>query len=365
MKNKTQPYLFKFSLVLSIVIFTACSSESSDYVAIETSPVVLNLADVPYSKLSDYKFFAGEIKKQLPAYGVLPYKPTSELFSDYAKKNRFVWLPNGTKAIYRADGEVLDLPVGAALVKTFYYNNVQPTNTTKIIETRVMIRKTDGWIFAEYIWNEEQTDALLQMQGSTVSISWLDQNNEMQLVDYKIPSENECMKCHAGNSEVKPIGIKPQNLNSNYNYTSGTKNQLSKWIEFGYLENSLPANIVSTVNYLDTTQSLDLRVRSYFDINCAHCHQDDGNASYVDIRMAFNQTSNPSKMGVCASEVLQVPGITHGQIVKPNDTSQSTLFYMLNTNETGFRMPRVGRTVVHREGVALVEQWINSLPDCN
>jgi len=46
--------------------------------------------------------------------------------------------------------------------------------------------------------------------------------------------------CHDVYGESKPIGIKPQNLNNNYNYTSGTKNQLSKWIEFGYLENNLP-----------------------------------------------------------------------------------------------------------------------------
>ena len=363
MKSKT--LLLKFSLFLFVIVFNSCSSDDSDYVAIETSPVVLNLEDVPYPKLSDYKFFIGEIKNQLPSYGVLPYKPTSELFTDYAKKSRFVWLPNGTKATYTSDAEVLNLPVGSALIKTFYYDNVQPTNTTKIIETRVMIKKTEGWIFAEYVWNDEQTDALLQMLGSTVSISWMDQNNVSQTIDYKIPSEVDCMKCHTGDSESNPIGIKPQNLNSDYTYPSGSKNQLSKWIAFGYLENTLPANIVSTVNYLDTSKSLDLRVRSYFDINCAHCHRNDGNASYVDIRMAFNQTSDPYNMGVCRSGSMQIPSIDHGFIVTPNNPSQSVLFYTLNTAETNFRMPRIGRTIMHQEAIQLVEDWINSLPECN
>ncbi|WP_309640791.1 hypothetical protein [Flavobacterium sp.] len=364
MKNKIPSSLFKFSLLLFLMVLNSCSSSSDDYVAVETSPVILNLAEVPYSKLSDYKFFEGDIKNLQPAYGVLPYKPTSELFSEYAKKSRFVWMPNGTKATYTSDAEVLNLPVGAALIKTFYYNNVQPANATKIIETRVMIRKSTGWIFAEYVWNEDQTDALLQMTGSTVSISWLDENNAPQQVDYKIPAANDCRMCHDVSAESKPIGIKPQNLNSNYNYTSGTKNQLSKWVEFGYLENNLPATIVSIVDYKDTSKSLDLRVRSYFDINCAHCHQNGGNADFTTIRMAFSETANPTNMGVCIGG-LQVPGITHGYIVTPQDTSQSTLFYMMNTTNPGFRMPRVGRTIVHQEGVQLIEQWINSLPICN
>ena len=273
-------------------------------------------------------------------------------------------MPNGTKATYSEDAEVLNLPVGSALIKTFYYNNVQPSNTTKIVETRVMIRKETGWIFAEYVWNNEQTDATLQTQGSTVSISWLDQNSTPQSIDYKTPSSNDCKMCHDNNGVSRPIGIKPQNLNNTFNYTSGAKNQLTKWVEFGYLENNLPATIVSTVDYKDTSKSLDLRVRSYFDINCAHCHQDGGNADYVTIRMAFNQTTNSTKMGVCVGPALQIPGINHGLIVSPTNTSESTLLYMMSTNTPNFKMPRIGRTIAHQEGIQLVTEWINSLPAC-
>ena len=356
--------VLKFSLLLIVFVLNSCSSDD-DYVAIETSPVVLNLAEVPYAKLSDYKFFNGEIKNQKPAYGVIPFKPASELFTDYAKKSRFVWLPNGTKANYASDAEILDLPIGSALIKTFYYNQVQPLNTTKIIETRVMIKKDTGWIFAEYVWNDEQTDALRQTQGSTVSISWLNESEAIQTIDYKIPATNDCITCHDVNGESYPIGIKPQNLNNNFNYATGSKNQLSKWISFGYLENNLPATIVSIVDYKDSSKSLDLRARSYFDSNCAHCHRDGGVGENVNIRMAFDKTANPGNMGVCTPPLLQVPGIVHGSIVSPNNTSQSTLYYMMTTDNTGFRMPRTGTTVKHQEGIQLIEQWINSLPACN
>ena len=366
MKDNIKFTFTKYAIIAVILSIYACSSsESDDYTPIEVSPVVLNLAEVPYANLSQYQFFKGEIKNQQPSYGVLPYKPASELFSDYALKNRFVWLPNGTKAIYSEDAEVLNLPVGSALIKTFYYNNVQPTNSTKIIETRVMIKKSDGWIFTEYVWNTDQTDAILQTQGSTISISWTDQNSTIQSIDYKTPSTNDCKTCHDNNGISRPIGIKPQNLNTTYPYSTGTKNQLSKWIEFGYLENSLPSTIVSTVDYKDTSKSLDLRVRSYFDINCAHCHQVGGNAEYMEtIRFAFNETTNSSNMGVCVPGYIAVPGIDRGFIVKPNNTSESTVLYLLTTNEPNLRMPRIGRSIAHQEGIQLVTEWINSLPAC-
>lgn len=373
MKNNFNFTFSKFAIIVIAFSVYACSSSDSDnYVPIEVSPVVLNLAEVPYANLSQYQFFKGEIKNQQPSYGVIPFKPASELFTDYALKSRFVWLPNGTKAIYTNEADVLLLPVGSALIKNFYYNNVQPSNTTKIIETRVMIKitepseETDGWIFAEYLWNSDQTDATLQTQGSTISISWIDQNSTQQNIDYVIPTSTNCKTCHDNNGKSKPIGIKPQNLNTTYPYSTGTKNQLSKWIEFGYLEDNLPSTIVSMVDYKDTSKSLDLRVRSYFDINCAHCHQVGGNAEYMQtIRMAFNQTSNPSNMGVCIPGDIAVPGINRGFIVKPNNTSESTILYLLSTNESNFRMPRIGRSIAHQEGIQLVTEWINSLQECN
>jgi hypothetical protein len=51
-------------------------------------------------------------------------------------------MPKGTKATYNGDTKVLELPVGAVFIKTFYYDNVLPNNTTRIIETRLMIQKS-------------------------------------------------------------------------------------------------------------------------------------------------------------------------------------------------------------------------------
>jgi hypothetical protein len=41
------------------------------------------------------------------------------------------------------------------------------------------------------------------------------------------------------------------------------------------------------------------------------------------------------------------------------------MYYRLNTVDETYRMPLHGRTIIHEEGVALVEAWINSLSPCN
>ncbi|SCY77420.1 hypothetical protein [Flavobacterium caeni] len=355
------------TLGLAFAFLVSCSDDDEQYVpippAVVTSPVVMDLTQVPYTNLSEYKFFDGDMKEQKPAYGVIPYQPASQLFTDYAEKKRFIWLPKNTKATYDADGKVLELPVGAALIKTFYYNRVQPSNTTKIIETRVMIRKESGWIFAEYVWNDAQTEATLSPGGNNVPLTWIDANDVTKSANYHIPSAAECFTCHNINEVNVPIGIKPQNLNWNYAYTSGTQNQLQKLIDFGYLEDTLPENIVSTVDFNDTSKPLELRARSYFDANCAHCHQDGGHAENYAMRFPFSQTENRTNMGVCVSHTHYVPGFA-GRLVTPGDIDRSMVYYRLTTDEVNLMMPYLGRTILHDEAVALVAEWINSVTDC-
>lgn len=329
------------------------------------SGVIVDLSQVPYPKLSDYNFFVGFIKNQNPSLGVLPYEPASSLFTDYALKKRFIWMPEGTLATYNGDANVLELPVGAVIIKNFYYNNVQPTNTAKIIESRLMIRKSDGWIFAEYVWNNEQTEAFLDMNGSNIPISWIDENNHALSTNYRIPSQGECLVCHKSNDVPIPIGIKPQHLNVPYNYTSGSQNQLAKWIHIGYLENNLPSDIVTTVNYKDSSQPLDLRVRSYVDINCAHCHQNNSHCDYRPMRFAFNESADLTNMGVCV-DTQDMAGFPSAlsKIVTPGNVNRSMLYHRVSSADPSVMMPLVGRTLVHQEGIQLIEAWINSLEPC-
>ncbi|MEZ4800116.1 MAG: hypothetical protein R2809_10145 [Flavobacteriales bacterium] len=41
-----------------------------------------------------------------PNERVLPYDVITPLFTDYAKKKKFVWMPEGTSAIYASDNNM-------------------------------------------------------------------------------------------------------------------------------------------------------------------------------------------------------------------------------------------------------------------
>jgi hypothetical protein len=84
------------------------------------------------------------------------------------------------------------------------------------------------------------------------------------------------------------------------------------------------------------------------------------------MRFAFSETSNPENLGVCVDtqDMNDFPSAL-SKIVNPGNTDRSMMFYRLNTENESYRMPLLGRTIIHTEGVALIQQWINSLNSCN
>ncbi|MFN8275710.1 MAG: hypothetical protein U0X58_12625 [Flavobacteriaceae bacterium] len=378
---KKNCYLFVFLPILFVFIILSCSKTEDDaYVSIPA--VKVDLTQVPYPKLSDYKFFVGELKNLNPSDELLAYQPASSLFSDYAHKKRFVWMPEGSKANFAADNKILELPVGAVLIKTFYYDNVQnvtPVGTTRIVETRLMIHKADGWIYADYVWNAEQTEAYYDINGSFTDVTWKDEHNVVKSAHYRIPSLSQCIVCHKEKvnpdtpqetMKYIPIGIKPQNLNWNYNYGNVTKNQLQAWIDKGFLNANFtfPTTEHSTVDYNDASQTLLNRARSYVDANCSHCHMTNRHCDYRPMRFAFSETSSFSglrNMGVCVdTQDMQGFDPNLNKIINPQHPEQSMLFHRINTVDETIRMPLHGRTIIHEEGINLMRDWINSLDRC-
>jgi len=356
--------IYFLSFVFLLMLFSCKDDARIEGVEVESSFVNFDINAVPYAKLSTYAFFTGELKNLNPSSKVVPYEPASSLFTDYALKKRFIWMPQDVKATFDADDKTLNFPMGTVLIKNFYYNTIQPGNTTKIIETRLMIKKSTGWTFAEYLWNDDQTEANLVTgndftSGSSKNITFKKENGDVITTDYRIPSETECYACHKLDNKPVPIGVKPQNLNVSYNYPNGLKNQLQKLVDEGYLQ-SYPSNIVSTVNYKDTSKPLDIRLRSYLDINCAHCHQDNARCDYRAIRLSFSQTTNLAKLGVCilADEPID-PSLE--RIITPGNPNKSVMHFRLSSTNENNRMPLLGRTIVHDEGVELLKQWISGL----
>lgn len=360
---------FQVAIALLFVVFIfSCRREEDDDVVVDVIPpetgVNFDVQNAPFLNLSDYRFFVGDIKQLVPNDRVIPYEPISPLFSDYAHKKRFVWMPQGSSATYNTDHEILNFPDGAVLIKNFYYDHVLPANETRVIETRLMYKKNGEWFFADYIWNEEQTDATFTLEGAYVEVQWIAEDGEEKYVNFRIPSEVECHTCHKANMAPLPIGPKPRNLNKDFNFADGLKNQLGKWQEVGYLSGTVPGNIETVVDYNDLEQPVDLRLRSYLDANCSYCHNEVGHCNYRQMRLSFNMTDDPANLGVCVAPELFV-GEQYTHIISRSNILRSAMHLRMNTNEADLRMPMFGRSVVHEEGVALLEEYIESLtPIC-
>lgn len=280
-------------------------------------------------------------------------------------------MPKNSKAIFQGDDQVYQFPEGTVLIKTFFYNDVLPKKETKIIETRLLINQKNGWQAYNYIWNNLQTEAYLDHSGirTKTPITWVE-NGNVRNVLYEIPPNTSCLICHKrnvgitlGSEKIMPIGVKPQNLNTSIFYNGVLKNQLLLWQEKGYIDNIYNKNIVSTVNWRDTTYSLQLRARSYLDINCAHCHQNGSYCDYVPQRFNFsNQDSFTS--GICLPPVSFVDGGPF--VINSGNAENSELIIRMKSTQGSLMMPYIGRTLVDQEAIELLKNWINLMPKkCN
>ena len=146
---------------------------------------------------------------------------------------------------------------------------------------------------------------------------------------------------------------------TDFNYGTSVMNQIEKWKIEGYLGNDTSTNIPrSTVDWTDTTKSLEDRARSYIDINCAHCHRVGGHCDYTNMRFNYSNT-DLTTFGVCMIPLFNnVPGPF---VINAGNANNSELIYRISSIQESEMMPIIGRSLVHEEGVQLVKDWINSL----
>ena len=325
------------------------------------------VADCP--NLSDFRLFADPTNPMSGAQGGIIYDLTTPLFTDYANKYRFVFIPEGTQAAYR-DQEVFDFPVGTIIAKTFTIQaDLRLENSDEeLIETRLLIRRQDGWKALPYIWNADKSDAVLSRTGGTQLVNWVDLNGVARSTNYKIPNTNDCANCH-GEKTLIPIGPKARLLNKDYAYASGTANQLEHWTTQGILTGA-PAD-TSSIDTIplwgDTSADLDDRARGYLDINCAHCHQPTiGAANTSGLYLEYYRPFG-SETGRCKPPVAAGSGAGNLDYdIVPGNAAESIVDFRMDSSEPGVAMPEIGRSIIHTEGVQLIRDWINAMPlvDC-
>lgn len=293
------------------------------------------------AKLSDFAFFT-QGRAQMPSRGVHPYALNTPLWSDGADKLRFIYLPQGTRLT--ADGEgLLRFPVGAAIIKTFALGEGADR---RLIETRVLLHRADGWVALPYRWDAEQTEARLALAGGRVNLT----TPAGEAISYAIPNKNQCKSCHSKDGAVIPIGPKARNLSAQWLGAMVRQGALDRVPRGG---GTLPLWTAQRAS--DAAAPL---ARAYLDVNCAHCHQPGGGASNSGLDLRWEQ-ADPHAYGIMKRPVAAGRGAGNRDFsVLPGRPEESILLYRMDSTEPGIAMPELGRSSVDHEGVAVVRRWI-------
>ena len=320
------------------------------------------MADDAAPTLGVYRFFTDSGARR-PRRGLVPYDLNTPLFSDYAVKARYLYLPPGTTAGYRANG-VFDFPVGAVLIKTFAFpaDLRAPNRSVRNIETRLLIRKVAGWTARTYVWNAEQTQAVWKVAGRHVPIGFIDLAGRERAISYVVPNQNQCKECHSVDGVLSPIGPKARNLNGVFPYPEGAENQIAHWARLERLSKvPAPAAWPRAAIWNAADEPLAARARAYLDVNCGHCHNRSGFAGNSGLYLDLDEQDATAR-GVLKRPVAA--GRASGDLdfdIVPGDPDHSILIYRMTSDEPGVMMPQIGRSVAHQDGLALIRAYVKSL----
>ena len=312
------------------------------------------------TNLSAYGLFASSTDPTTnPNDTGMPYDLNTDLFTDYASKYRFVFIPCDSVAAY-TEHEAFVFPVGTVIAKSF----AMPADTAvrglaneTLIETRLLIRRAAGWVALPYTWLADGSDAVLDTLGSSKPMSVVHRGTARSF-SYGIPGRQQCLACHSLDGALAPIGPKARNLNRVFDYGTVSENQLAHWQAAGRLR-GVPADLAAIVTMPVFDDATDLTTltgeaernryaKAYLDINCAHCHRPGGSygprTPYFEFWRGIDPAVADDDHGIC-------------RVVQPGNAAGSGLHTMMRIR----RMPKLGTSLVHQEGLALIADWITNM----
>jgi uncharacterized repeat protein (TIGR03806 family) len=389
------------------------SQAERDQVCNATQAGQVNLAAVlrfNCPRLDQYGLFEDPLDPtRNPTAPGLPFDLNTALFSDYALKYRFLFLPAGTggapeKATYmdheRCDTinvydcytATLGYPVGAVFAKTFAFRDGAAEN---VVETRLLIKRvnSDGlpyWVGFAYEWTGTGAarQALLKLEGSEHAVSWDYDDPDPAAQDasgarphytgsterYAVPNAGACLLCHGGDDReagAAPIGPKVRNLNRDYDYGGTVVNQIQRMVDLALLD--IPDgvtieepmsrwNVPLTGHPTDAAADKHVRARDWLEVNCLHCHNPAGAAQNSGLRLdAFTEPIDVGH-GICKPPIAAGAAADFGTYdIEPANAARSILYGRVVSTEPGIKMPPLARSVNQGESAAPLADWIDNV----
>ena len=335
-----------------------------DGTILQLQPNNVAASDAPFpTKLSETGLFADTLR-QMPAEGVVEYEVSAHRWADGTHSRQWIALPNSTqlKLFKRFDwmtGESagrFDFPNDTVAVKTVsYFADAQEPSSERHLETQLLHKYGDEWRAYNYVWNDEQTDAVLQADEATerkLLIKDREADGGQRSQVWRHASRSECLLCHLWSAGTVQ-GFWPPQLDLEYE----GKSQLAQLASLGlFAEDVQPKETV--VSPSDQTASLEARARSYLGMNCSTCHRNLGGGTSIftfDITVPLDESKYVDAVPSQGSF-----GINDARVVAPGDPNRSVILYRLLKSGRG-HMPQFGSNVIDRDGVQLIHDWIASM----
>jgi putative heme-binding domain-containing protein len=315
-------------------------------------------------KLSETGLFA-DTAKHIVSAGVVPYGVSAETWADGTTAERFVGLPaeNRLGLYTKTDGMVgfftgdWKFPDGGVLAKTVSLELMPGDRASRRrIETQLLHFDVDTWKAYNYLWNDEQNDAVLaddvgsdrafRVWSGKAAPTAAGPPNPLRRQTWHHASRTECLLCHT--SRVGTVlGFRPEQL-ANLSTLEGV----------GLFATTPKTNRPAVPNPHDESQPLEARARAYLHVNCGHCHtRGGGGSSFFDVQFHLPL----AKTSLIGSRPTQGTfGMLGAEIVAPGDPYRSVLYYRMSKLGHG-RMPQFGSNVVDSDGQRLMREWIWSL----
>jgi len=185
------------------------------------------------------------------------------------------------------------------------------------------------------------------------------------------PGKADCLQCHRQGSGLV-LGQNTAQSNRNYDYAAAlngtgstvTDNQLRAWAHAGYFtappaEVDIPS-LAKMRPLSDTAASAEVRMRSYLDSNCAHCHQTTGGGvhAFWDARYELSL----AQTGIVNGFVGNTLGLTNTpKVLVPQSIERSIMHARMATATANHKMPPVAKSLVDQDAMTVLEQWINEV----
>jgi len=292
-----------------------------------------------------------------PNPGIVPYDLNVPFWSDNAIKSRWFSVPNTNLAIQFNPSANWQFPTGSVWIKHF---ELELTNgvpaSRKRLETRFIVRNASGVYGVTYRWDSPTNATLVPEAGMDESLVINDGGNLRTQV-WHYPGRAECLACHTAQGGYA-LGFTTAQLNRDLDYGGIVTNQISALELAGYFSNAVPNRslLAALAPETNATVSLEYRARSYFEANCAYCHQPGGvGSANWDARIS---TPGPFN-GIIHGPVNNNFGNPDSRVIAPGSLANSVLFQRVANLGPG-HMPPLATSVVNTQAVSLLAAWITN-----